>query len=174
MHTILAIRNVFVRTLVFKKLNLISKQFKEKRGIYWRGWLGSPGRNWPLRLGAQSLPVFPSFSPVVLDSLWKGADMWPKTILGWHHPQKLAECISSKIAKGQKSTWNQSQKDHNITYFLTQFFPKCRRGKGEGPLQMRSELLGMQSISWENERDIVAGCLQWVKGLNQVPVEEFP
>lgn len=29
--------NVFVRILVYKKLNLISKQFKEKREIYWPG-----------------------------------------------------------------------------------------------------------------------------------------
>lgn len=39
---------------------------------------------------------------------------------------------------------------------------------------MHSALLGVQSKPRENERGIVASCLQWIKGLNQIPVEEFP
>ena len=48
------------------------------------------------------------------------------------------------------------------------------RRKGKGPLPVHSELLGVQSKPRENERGIVASCLQWIKGLNQIPVEEFP
>lgn len=39
---------------------------------------------------------------------------------------------------------------------------------------MHSELLGVQSERRESERGIVASCLQWIKGLNQIPVEAFP
>ena len=36
-HTVLVTRNAFVRILVCKKWNVISKLFKENTGIYWVG-----------------------------------------------------------------------------------------------------------------------------------------
>lgn len=88
--------------LVGKKLNLISRQFKEKGEMSWlTGTLKEELVSGSQSSAHSALPFILSRGtgwPSVME--WRGWGMWTKTILALHHLKKLAECMSSTVIDG--------------------------------------------------------------------------
>lgn len=51
------------------------------------------------------------------------------------------------------------------------YFPGVRGEEEKGQCTCT---LGVQPRAWENKKDVIAGSLQRIKDLNQIPIEEFP
>lgn len=177
-HTLLATGNIFVRIFSCKTLNLIAKQLKEKGGGFIDSaiWLTQGGTDLGTQLGSfwSLSPPPPSFSPLGLDlglPSWMGGRgggeefvLWPTTILGLYYLTELAKCMSSKIINGQKAPETNLRRIRGEITVWAQFFPRCKRARGQGSLPRHSELALCTQPLWppsrEKKRDIAAACLQ--------------